>query len=107
MVHIDVWIVCMWRATAAMHNGNSQTNSIDNHRTFRIRIMSIMANMNVKLDTFNLHVPFVKAFCKCHFKTKFSRYLSLNELDTEEILGSNTAIWMSNDGHLMLYGTFK
>lgn len=25
----------------------------------------------------------------------------------EEILGSNTAIWMSNDGHLMLYGTFN
>lgn len=26
---------------------------------------------------------------------------------SEEILGSNTAIWMSNDGHLMLYGVFN
>lgn len=26
---------------------------------------------------------------------------------TEEVLRSNTAIWMSNDGFLMLYGTFN
>lgn len=25
----------------------------------------------------------------------------------EEIISSNTAIWMSNDGHLMLYGVFN
>lgn len=25
----------------------------------------------------------------------------------EEIFGSNSAIWMSNDGHLMLYGLFN
>lgn len=25
----------------------------------------------------------------------------------EEILGSSSAIWMSNDGYLMLYGTFN
>lgn len=28
-------------------------------------------------------------------------------LFAEEILGSNTAIWMSSDGHLMLYGVFN
>lgn len=76
--------------------------------TYKIHIMSIMANMNVKLDTFNLHVCSATAFCECHFKTKFlPHYFSLNKLYTEEILGSNTAIWMSNDGHLMLYGTFN
>lgn len=26
---------------------------------------------------------------------------------SEEVLGTNTAIWMSNDGHLMLYGVFN
>jgi hypothetical protein len=26
---------------------------------------------------------------------------------SEEILKSNTALWLSNDGHLMLYGTFN
>ena len=26
---------------------------------------------------------------------------------TEEVLSSNQALWMSDDGHLMLYGTFN
>lgn len=37
---------------------------------------------------------------------KYSIYYSF-VLCAEEILGSSSAIWMSNDGYLMLYGTFN
>lgn len=34
-------------------------------------------------------------------------FFFVNIFIIEEIFGTNSAIWMSNDGHLMLYGLFN
>lgn len=45
--------------------------------------------------------------CETQILARLNLILVLNHLISEEILHTNTALWLSNDGHLMLYAVFN